>query len=118
MTTKKANAAQVEAKPLEERNLRAEMLHIAGDIVSNDRNKAYGQPEDNFQNIADYWNVYIRVRYGAQFQLTNVDVALMHDLMKTARLTTNPHHSDSWIDKAGYSACGFQCAMLEANKTK
>jgi hypothetical protein len=37
----------------------------------------------------------------------------MLDLMKTARLQNMPSHADSWIDKAGYAACGAETAGVE-----
>jgi hypothetical protein len=34
----------------------------------------------------------------------------MMALMKIARLATNPAHEDSWVDLAGYAACGASVA--------
>ena len=38
----------------------------------------------------------------------------MMALLKIARLMSNPEHADSWIDGAGYLACGGEVATLEA----
>jgi hypothetical protein len=35
----------------------------------------------------------------------------MNALIKVARLSTNPTHKDSWIDLAGYAACGAGIAL-------
>jgi len=92
-------------------NPRQQLLDEARKITSVDRNKNYGNPEDNFQNIADYWNVYLRVlgvlRDGVSIK--HVDVAYMMALMKLARLNTNATHHDSLVDLAGYAACAADC---------
>lgn len=93
------------------------LLADALQITSHDRNQAYGNPEDNFQNIADRWNLYLLARFrGAvvdenQFQLTAQDVGLMMIDMKMARLSTNMNHRDSLLDIAGYAACAEDCRV-------
>jgi hypothetical protein len=84
-------------------NPREELLAEVGKIVSGARNQAYGNPEDNFQNIADLWNAYLTRK---PWPLNTMDVAMMMMLMKVARLKTNPTHRDSLVDAAGYAACG------------
>ena len=83
--------------------------------VNEDRNDRYGEPEQNFENIASLWTAYLQARGSlyAGHELTGIDVALLMDLMKTARLIASPDHADSWKDKAGYSACGYDLAILE-----
>lgn len=85
-------------------------------IVNNDRNKDYGTAEDSFNTIADFWATYLYARFGFTDVLSAIDVAAMMDLMKTARIASNPIHMDSWVDKAGYSACagGILEQSLEA----
>ena len=73
--------------------------------VMSDRNKTYGDPEDNFGNIAALWNAYLNAQ-GIKVALSPTDVAAMSALIKVARLSTNPTHVDSWVDLAGYAACG------------
>ena len=34
----------------------------------------------------------------------------MMALLKIARVKYNPRHADSWVDIAGYAACGAECA--------
>lgn len=83
---------------------RQRILDAASDIVHNDRNKQYGNPEDNFHNIAEAWNAYLQAK-GIVHKLRSADVPIMMVLMKTARLATNPNHLDSTVDIAGYAAC-------------
>lgn len=89
--------------------LRAECLRMAGEYTSKDRNTAYGDPEDNFSNIADVWNAQ-GFRIDGR-QITSTDVALAMIGMKLARLRFNANHKDSWIDTAGYAACGMETAF-------
>ena len=82
---------------------REELLETAKNIVTKDRNNTYGEPEDAFQVIADYWSVYLKNKYN--IQVSSSDVALMMNLMKIARLTQSPTHHDSITDAIGYLAC-------------
>lgn len=96
---------------------RQQVLLEAALCVLKDRNQAYGSPESNFGNIANLWNSYLSAKTGINLLsnpfITAVDVALLMDLVKTARLATNPTHRDSWVDKAGYSACGGDIILTE-----
>jgi len=83
---------------------RKELLDAASECVLQDRASQYGGVEDNFRVIATFWSVYLgRKIYPA-------DVAAMMAMLKIARLRTNPGHADSWVDLAGYAACGAECA--------
>lgn len=84
---------------------RSEILDQANDIVNGTRNSSYGQPEDNFQLIADYWSMYL-VRKGKMNDvLSNEDVTVMMILLKIARLG-GEGTEDCFVDIAGYAACG------------
>ena len=48
------------------------------------------------------------VRNSEEALLTAADVAMMCALLKIARLQNMPDHEDSWIDLAGYAACGSE----------
>ena len=80
---------------------RIEVLAQAAHIVSEDRNTTYGDPEDSFERVAALWGAYL----GTDMLMAH-DVAAMLALLKIARLATNPLHEDSWVDLAGYAACG------------
>ena len=87
---------------------RTETLHAAEKAVNGDRQGDYGTPENNFKNIAGFWSLYLSSKLNKEIELQAVDVAVLLDLMKTARLIQSPRKLDTWIDKAGYAACGAE----------
>lgn len=95
---------------------RQSLLREAYDITSSDRNSAYGNPEDNFANIAAYWNNYCQQRFKVALDITPQDVAHFMILMKMARLATNTSHRDSLVDIAGYAACAEDCRSSKLPK--
>lgn len=106
---------------------RASILDRAKQIICQERNNEYGEPEYSFSQIAEYWKAYIKhncVSPGADIDLTARDVALMMALFKVGRLETSGFDSyDSFIDLIGYSACAadieFPCtAMPSEDKTE
>lgn len=92
------------------------MLELATAAVA-DRGLNYGRPEDNFQRIANRWNAHIRNVWGdlGQPALDPADVAIMMGDIKLARLENQPAHLDSWVDLAGYAACGANITCKEPN---
>lgn len=86
---------------------RQQCLEKAAKIVTGQREKIYSGPEDSFLKIARLWNAYLN-NMGCNADLLPHDVALMMDLMKTARLQADCGHKDGWVDKAGYAACGCE----------
>lgn len=92
-------------------NGRRECLNRAEAAINGDRDRSYGGPEDSFTNIADIWNAQgmrIDAGDGITRYVQAVDVALFFAGMKLARLKVNPQHEDSWVDIAGYAACGME----------
>lgn len=89
---------------------RTSVLMEANKIVNGARNKAYGDAEDNFRNIAGLWEAYFTNK-GSDVVVTPIDVANMMVLMKIARLQWTPSHRDSWVDIAGYAACGAEIGL-------
>jgi hypothetical protein len=92
---------------------RQSVLEQALEIVTVDRNSQYGEPEDNFQTIAELWSVYLTRRTMLSVELNASDVAVLMALMKIGRLTANKTHADSWTDGIGYLACGAEIACRE-----
>lgn len=86
---------------------RQKVLDDALRIVSSDRNKEYGEPEDNFSRIAALWEAF----QGRQF--TSTDVAIMMALVKVARIATSPGKLDHYVDLAGYAACAAEVAWAD-----
>jgi hypothetical protein len=84
-----------------------ELLDLAKAATA-DRGLNYGKPEDNFERIARRWRVHILNRFDIDVPIDAASVALMCDDIKTARLENDITHKDSWVDKAGYAACGAE----------
>ncbi|MBO7422965.1 MAG: hypothetical protein J6T99_06210 [Oscillospiraceae bacterium] len=87
---------------------REETLKKAIECVCGMREQDYGSPEDNFQMIADLWNIYIQHSPNAHKKLDRTDVAMMMALLKIARIGTGTGTEDSFVDLAGYAACGAE----------
>ena len=79
---------------------RAETLDRAKQCVCGQRVNEYGSLEDNFQLIANLWSAYKNTEF------TATDVAMMMALLKIARIKTGTATEDSFVDLAGYAACG------------
>lgn len=83
---------------------RSEVLATAERLVNGDRDQTHGAPAHTFGRIADLWSVYLGVT------VTPADVCALMILFKTGRIMANKQHADSWIDVAGYAACGAEVA--------
>ena len=79
---------------------RKEILDAAKKCVCGEREEQYGSPENNFQVIADLWSAYKRTNFSA------IDVSMMMALLKIARIRSGNGSEDSFVDLAGYAACG------------
>jgi hypothetical protein len=83
--------------------MRRQLLEKAADTVDGGRDIEYGGPEDSFTMIAAIWSSIMGHEYDAG------DVAMMMAGLKLARLAgTRGLHMDSWVDLAGYAACGYE----------
>ena len=76
---------------------REDILGFASQAVA-ERGENYGKPSENFERIASLWSSYT----DHQFKIEDVGIMMM--LVKIARLMEAPHHTDSWVDIAGYAA--------------
>ena len=85
---------------------RQEVLAKALELVTGEREADYGTPEENFTRIADMWTAYLGK------DVSPPDVAAMMALVKVARLANTPYHEDSWVDLAGYAACGGELSVV------
>lgn len=68
-----------------------------------ERQDNYGSPNDNFNNIAKLWMMYLSMR-GYDVVIDERDVAWMMVLLKIARDTHKPI-ADNHVDVAGYAEC-------------
>lgn len=93
--------------PIKDSVSREDILHKAKECVCGKREQDYGIPEDNFNRIAELWSGYTGHTY------SDVDVAMMMSLLKIARIKTGTATEDSFVDLAGYAACGGE---ISANK--
>lgn len=94
---------------------RAQILDAAKAAVCGQREQDYGSPENSFQMIADLWTAYLVGSYQYHVILTPVDVAAMMSLMKIARIGGGRGTADSFVDLAGYAACGGEIATGGGN---
>lgn len=79
-----------------------DILTEAHEIIHGDRERTYGTPGRNLENIAELWRVFIDRKHGVALSIQIEDVAMMMVLVKVARLIHSPRHRDSLIDVAGY----------------
>lgn len=102
------------------------LLDLAKEATA-DRGLNYGKPEDNFARIARRWNTFLvnRGYISPHQRLTDfggpinpADVAMMCADLKMARLENQPVHQDSWVDLAGYAACGAEIALARTPQNK
>lgn len=79
---------------------REEIVQKMCECIFKDRQNTYGKPENNFQIIADFWNIYL---HNGDAIITKQDVANMMLLLKVARMRSSPEHLDNYVDAAGYA---------------
>lgn len=91
---------EVEVKEQPRRIHMLELVKEALDIVNGPRQDTYGNPADSFQQIADFWEAYLKRK--APGPITPKDVSRMMQLMKISRGATGVEHKDNLIDKIGY----------------
>ena len=90
---------------------RVEALRNAASIITGDRDAQYGGPEENFERIGKIWSVILGVT------ITREDVAMMMIGLKVARYASKSgFQPDTWVDIAGYAACGYEVGSLESKK--
>lgn len=86
---------------------RSEILQQAEQAINGQRELDYGSPEDNLGLIAKLWSAYLGETISA------VDVSMMMCLLKIARIKNGGGTGDSFVDIAGYAACGGEIRTSE-----
>jgi len=79
---------------------RAMLLELAAQAAGSD--DRHGGPGMGLTRIAAPWSTLLQV------EVTPAQVAQCMIALKLARLMHNPRHLDSWVDVAGYAACGAE----------
>lgn len=88
-------------------NARSDILQGAEKLVNGDRNVQYGDPIDDFRRTADLWSAWKGVPFEPH------EVAVFMTLLKLSRISWAKEKEDSWMDAAGYIACGWDCATRQ-----
>lgn len=91
---------------------REALLNEATHLIMGDRNNQYGPPTQDFEKIAKMLSIQgFRVVDAGGFprDLKSHHVATMMITLKLSRLSWDHQKFDSWIDVAGYAACGWEC---------
>jgi len=83
---------------------RAEVLREAERLITGDRNRTYGEPMENFENIASLFNTFLRYKLKDDADITPGDTAGLMILVKLAREMPGPKE-DNKMDIARYAAC-------------
>lgn len=96
----------------EKKTVRENLLNTAIFCVCGHREQDYGSPEDNFKTIANLWSAYLGKT------ISPIDVAMCMALLKIARIRSGTGTMDSFVDLAGYAACGGEIAAINENKKK
>lgn len=81
------------------------LLDEASEVVDG-RENDHGEASETHRRIARLWTAYLDLPEGA---IKGHDAAVMLSQLKDARIRENPENRESWVDKAGYSYCGWQC---------
>lgn len=82
------------------------ILHTADLLTSQDRNKQYGSPSEDFARTARLWSTILGV------EVTPTQVGLCQIMVKASRLC-HSYKEDTLVDIAGYARC---IQMVETNK--
>lgn len=111
-TVNESEAVVDTAEPEENEEVvdRRTVLETAIKTICQDRQDQYGNPENNFQTIAELWTTYLRaadvIKVHSDAAVMPHDVAAMMCLLKLARVATGSAKLDNWVDLAGYAALG------------
>lgn len=95
---------------------RSSALLEAEALITGDRNNQYGPPTQDFARTAELLRALGYVRLDAEGNATPIlasDVAIIIAQVKVSRIMHSRGKRDSWVDLAGYAACGYECAVEE-----
>lgn len=87
---------------------RKQLLEKAATIVAGQRDDLYGPPTQNFTRTSGMLTSLFEHKLKDGMEFTPADVARIQICLKLSRMVVDPH-ADSWLDTAGYAACGYEC---------
>lgn len=108
--TLKQPSGQDGLRPARPLDIASAALYIANGTI-NKKVEYYGPPEENMQEVANFWSAYLGGRVDAY------DVAIMMALYKIARLKNDRNNIDTSIDLVGYSALATGMAVKNQSET-
>ena len=96
----KTEPDQTEPDPL---TIREQLLQDVSKIITGDRNREYGEPDQNIGRTYEMLRAYLGTRSG--LELEPEDVCAFAIILKLGRLSHDSSKRDTWMDIAGYAAC-------------
>lgn len=87
--------------------VRLQVVNEGGSLIVGDRQNDYGTPQENFQRIADYWNIHLASQLSSP--ISPRQVAELMALLKLARTIKSPKR-DSYVDIIGYAGIAAELA--------
>lgn len=80
------------------------ILEIANDLTSEDRQETYGHPKDDFKAVGQVWTALLERNNDFQKtrEITPEMIPILMAGLKLCRLAKDPRHKDSCVDTAGY----------------
>lgn len=103
---------------------RGQILDEAKKIITSERTNQYGEPEDSFKIIAEFFETYVNNKCcymnndRPSVKFSGYDIAVLMSLLKISRLAGGNGSLDTWIDLAGYAACGGEIYSKENNNVE
>jgi len=79
------------------------------DEILTERLAEYGDAHTEFTRIGRIWGALLNL----DEDIAPHEVALMMDALKSIRITKNPFHEDSWVDKQGYTKHGMTIVGID-----
>ena len=81
---------------------RENVLATAGQLITGDRARDYGDAYENHERVATMWSAILGIKVSVRM------VYLCLLALKISRLVKTPGHTDSWVDICGYGALGAE----------
>ena len=78
------------------------ILQEAEGLINGDRERDYGHPKKNLNDISAFWSTYLVAKHGIPVTLSATDVCNLMTLLKIARGVNGPFKRDTIVDSAAY----------------